>query len=323
MLLPVLFDEPRPSQPFLLLQSTAAQSIFPVLRTLCNRPSVHTILCTFLYAPSTLLVHQSPTVQIRDWTDRVPGYGTSDDFKTELLTAVKGAPRDIPLRVVIDSLETLSENLASSLEAYELLYEALRTVKDHPRPSQLILHSLKQDETSELFLQTTFSSSLIHLVAHPTALFRHLAKEYMVSPPPMTPDVKFWSVFIPFSERLHEVEKLFFGPGGEGSGGCSEIVIEIIVRGINAQSRKRGTERSLEGWDLTKNTPCAISDLHDLQSLFSQKHKAETAPDPVQSLSFNLSKKTDNATVNSGAIFYDPDSADDIDDDDPDEDLDI
>lgn len=229
------------------------------------------------------------------------------------------------------------------MEIYELLVRLLRAITSHPCPSQLIVHSVKPENTADLFLQTSFSSSLVHLKAHAASLFLHLSKEYMISPPPVTPELKFWSIFIPFSERLDETERLSFGPHGEGSGCSREMVIEILVRGINTQSRKRGTERVLEGWDATRSTPCPVPDLQSLKSLFSQKVPIEAAPDPTQNLSFNLSlsesqqqsrakvplpyvhegKHIDIIRSNQGVIFYDPDSADDIDDDDPDDDLDI
>ncbi|XP_006454383.1 hypothetical protein AGABI2DRAFT_182359 [Agaricus bisporus var. bisporus H97] len=147
----------------------------------------------------------------------------------------------------------------------------------------------------------------------------------MISPPPISPDVKFWSVFIPLSERTHEVDLLSFGPHGEGSGCGTEIVMEILTRGNNSQSRKRVTERTLEGWDSIHSQPCAVSDLQALAPLFLQKQAAESAPDPTQNLPFNLnlSQNSNDAVSASGTIFYDPDSADDIDDDDPDDDLDI
>lgn len=91
----------------------------------------------------------------------------------------------------------------------------------------------------------------------------------------MTSDMKFWSIFIPFSERTHEVERLSFGPGGEGTGCSHEMIIEIVIRGTSTQSRKRGIERMLEGWNSIKNLPCAISDLQDLKTLFIQKQAAE------------------------------------------------
>lgn len=38
----------------------------------------------------------------------------------------------MPLAVVVDSLETLSENQACSNDVYELLFEALEIIKAHP-----------------------------------------------------------------------------------------------------------------------------------------------------------------------------------------------
>ncbi|KAF9453767.1 hypothetical protein P691DRAFT_554579 [Macrolepiota fuliginosa MF-IS2] len=343
MLLPLLLNEPRQAQPFVFLQSTPAQSILPLLRALCNRIGTHSIICNFLYAPPTLVEQGIPSVVVHDWTAEVPGYSNARDLKTELLSAVKNAPRENPLNIVIDSLETLSENQDSPVETYEFLHDVLQLIKNHPRPSQLIVHSVELGEVGPLLLQTDFSSSLIHLMAHPTSLFRYLSREYMLPPPPMTPDAKFWGIFLPFSKRMNEVERLSFGIDGEGSSNNGEMVVEILTRGINNQSRKRGTERLLAGWDSNKSLSCSILDLEDLKPLFSQNTTVEIAPDPAQNLSFNLSLSESqqqsraqvplpyahegqrpNATAsNAGTIFYDPDSADDIDDDDPDEDLDI
>lgn len=137
------------------------------------------------------------------------------------------------------------------------------------------MHSLKPSEIASFLLQTDFSSSLFHLTTHPTSLFHYLFKEYMVSPPPISPDVKFWSVFIPLSERVHEVDHLFLGPQGEGSSCGTEIVMEILSRGNNSRSRRRATERTLEGWNSVKSQPCAISELQSLKLLFLQKSVVE------------------------------------------------
>ncbi|TFY51774.1 hypothetical protein EVJ58_g10388, partial [Rhodofomes roseus] len=91
--------------------------------------------------------------------------------------------------------------------------------------------------------------------------------------------------------------------------------------------------------------PCELSALGALKALFVRRIAEEqAAPDPTQNLSFNLNltdeqqrsraqvplpyahegKPTEQTTVPlPAAILYDPDSADDLDDDDPDEDLDI
>jgi len=192
----------------------------------------------------------------------------------------------------MDSLEILSENLASSMEVYEFLHRLLRIITSHPcqrslfqshlhlftlrvGPSQLIIHSVKPENIADLLLQTSFSSLLVNLKAHAISLFLHLSKEYMISPPPVTPEPKFWSIFIPLSERLDEIERLSFGPQGEGSGCNREMIIEILARGINTQAGKRGAERVLEGWNATRNMPCSLPDLQSLKSLFSQKELME------------------------------------------------
>lgn len=90
MSLPLVLGEPRSSQPLLVLRSTPSQSIFPLLYALCNRPTVHTILYTFLYSPSTLVDQSSSNVETHEWTAQVPGYSDLPDVKTELLAAIKG-----------------------------------------------------------------------------------------------------------------------------------------------------------------------------------------------------------------------------------------
>ncbi|KAF8216175.1 hypothetical protein K438DRAFT_1800190 [Mycena galopus ATCC 62051] len=80
-----------------------------------------------------------------------------------------------------------------------------------------------------------------------------------------------------------------------------------------------------------------------LKSLYSRNVVEATVLDPTQDVSFNLNltasqqssralvplpyvhegKPRETQSTAPAAIFYDPDSADDIDDDDPDEDLDI
>ncbi|KAG6879706.1 hypothetical protein C0992_012554 [Termitomyces sp. T32_za158] len=201
------------------------------------------------------------------------------------------------------------------------------------RPSQL----------TPLLIQPTFSSSLVQLIAHPVVLLTYIAKEYLTPPPPSTPKAKFWNVFLPLSERTHDVERLVFGINshGEGSGAVTEIVVEVLVRG--GEGRKRGIERELEGWSVTDG-PCEITKLESLKGVWTKKTVAEADPDPTRDISFNLnltpSQQRSRAQVplpyehegnpsnrsnqnTAAAILYDPDSADDIDDDDPDEDLDI
>jgi len=96
-------------------------------------------------------------------------------------------------------------------------------------------------------------------------------------------------------------------------------------------------ERELEGW--AAGGPCPLSDLDGLKPILEDDGKRRWAEqvmsDVTSEVSFNLNltpeQRKSRAKVplpyahkeSSGAILYDPDSADDIDDDDPDEDLDI
>jgi elongator complex protein 5 len=86
-------------------------------------------------------------------------------------------------------------------------------------------------------------------------------------PPPLSPDPKFWSVFIPISERIRDSERLVFGPAGQGSGHPSEIVVELIVR--EGTGRKRGVDRVLEGWSGKKS--CELGELESLKDLMNKQ----------------------------------------------------
>jgi len=86
-------------------------------------------------------------------------------------------------------------------------------------------------------------------------------------PPPVSPEPKFWSVFLPVSERIHDTERLVVGSSsGEGSGHPSEFVVELIVR--EGAGRKRGVERVLEGW--SSDGPSELTALESLKVLTSK-----------------------------------------------------
>lgn len=74
--------------------------------------------------------------------------------------------------------------------------------------------------------------------------------------------------------RTYDVEELVFGSAGEGSEGTGEeIVLEILVRGGDsgdgvAGRRKRGIERTLEGWHVSKRAACELQGLSCLKTLF-------------------------------------------------------
>ncbi|KAI8995579.1 hypothetical protein BD414DRAFT_479937 [Trametes punicea] len=350
---------PARNQHVLLLQSSSAQTCLPVLREVVKqaveRARETTVLFSFLYPPSSFIDDVSPAhpdrVLVVDRTDKIPGYDGELDAKghvaaslrSALLEPLRSAPAGA-LNVVIDSVDTLLSDIGSVSEAARLLSEFLSIVLERGGTSRLILHALAPCPILPILTQTRFSSSLTHLIAHPTALLTHLASAYLTPPPPLSAPEKFWSVFIPISERHYESERLVFGPGGEGSG-LQEFAVEVLVRGgADSSGRRRGVERVFEGWSPSLGGPCELRELDSLKVLWSKKPASElpSAPDPTQNLSFNLNLtpeqqrsraqvplpyahegKTTAQAPSPAAILYDPDSADDLDDDDPDEDLDI
>ncbi|OCH96460.1 hypothetical protein OBBRIDRAFT_4193 [Obba rivulosa] len=336
-------------QPFLLLQSSLAQSCLPLIRELVRQsrsgaPGTILLVC-LLHPPSALADPsdlQSEHVQVLDWTDRVPGYTTEySDPREEVFSRVRAASAR-SLTVVIDSVDTLLSDIGSLSKTQQFLWELLSIVHTRSNPSRLVLHVLAPSPLIPILTQTKFSPSLSHVTAHPLALLTHIASAYLTPPPPSSPVEKFWRVFIPIAERHYESEKLVYGPGGEGSG-SRDLVVEVLVRGADGSGRRRAVERVLEGWSSTAG-PCELTSLESLRGLWTRKVVEESGPDPTQNLSFNLNLTPEQQQLRAqvplpyahegkpaeqrneaaqGAILYDPDSADDIDDDDPDEDLDI
>jgi elongator complex protein 5 len=150
-------------------------------------------------------------------------------------------------------------------------------------PSVLVVH-LKPRPLLELLTQTFLSPTLVHLTAHPPAIITHFASAYLTQPPPAGPAEKFWGVFIPFSERKHESERLVYGPEGNGtsagawaSKGTREFVVEALMRG----GGRRGAERTVEGWK--KDVPCDLQALEVLKSIWTRK-KAEEVSTNVTSI---------------------------------------
>ncbi|RDX55938.1 hypothetical protein OH76DRAFT_1396285 [Lentinus brumalis] len=346
------------NQHCLLLQSSTAQSCLPVLRAIVKRASERTrestILFCFLYPPSSFLDPsriQADHIRVVDRTANVPGYDDAFEvekdwvaaLKSQILDTVRSAPQG-PLSVVIDSVDTLLSDVASLAETTQLLSEILGVVRSRGGSSRLVIHAVAPCPLISILTQTRFSPSLTHITAHPSALLTHLSSAYLTPPPPLSPPEKFWGVFIPIAERLYESEKLVFGQDGEGSG-PQEFAVEVLVRGgTDGSGRRRGVERVLEGWSPAGGGPCELRDLENLKTLWTKKpvFEAQATADPTQNLSFNLNltpeqqrsraqvplpyahegKHTETAQT-PAAILYDPDSADDLDDDDPDEDLDI
>ncbi|SJL05698.1 uncharacterized protein ARMOST_09034 [Armillaria ostoyae] len=364
MFIPDILQSSR--HPLVILQSSVAQSTLPLLRkvieTSPGKKEQETLLFCFLHLPSSLINEDAAGLTAYDRIASVPGYDDSwidpRDFisnaveNCELLSSSPLAAFQpvIPqgpsqqLHVVIDSVDTLLSDIGSVAESYKILRGLLSKLLARPSPSRLTLHLQSTCPLLPLLLQTSFSSTLAQLIAHPPALLVHLATEYLTPPPPASPEPKFWGVFLPVSEREADLERIIFGQDGEGSGASGEFVVEVILRGGGDHSgRRKAVERVLEGWDVTQSSPVELTSMESLKKVFGKTPVEEAAPDPTQNLSFNLNltpsqqqarsqvplpyahegKALETPAPTAGSILYDPDSADDIDDDDPDEDLDI
>ncbi|KAK0465110.1 uncharacterized protein EV420DRAFT_939817 [Desarmillaria tabescens] len=337
--------------PLLILQSSVAQSTLSLLRKVIEtspgnkgKHTGETLLFCLLHLPSSLINQDTTGVTVYDRIGSVPGYDDSwIDPRDFISNAVENCPSQ-QLHVVIDSVDTLLSDIGSAAESYKFLRKSLVQLLARPGPSRLTLHLQNTCPLLPLLVQTSFSSTLAQLIAHPPALLLHLATEYLTPPPPASPEPKFWGVFLPVSERESDLERIIFGQDGEGSGASGEFVVEVILRGGGDHSgRRKAVERVLEGWDVAKSSPVELTSMESLKKVFSKTSVEEAAPDPTQNLSFNLNltpsqqqarsqvplpyahegKALETPAPTAGSILYDPDSADDIDDDDPDEDLDI
>ncbi|KAH0838342.1 hypothetical protein J3R83DRAFT_6621 [Lanmaoa asiatica] len=370
-LLPSIVVDPSgscPHQPLILVQSSTSQTCLPVLRSLirpAKRPA-QTLLFCFLYPPTSLIADWpnilNDSLKVFDYTEQVPGYDETYNSRDDILATVRSAVPPGSLHVIIDSVDTLATDLASNSQTYKFIKSLLSLITSRSQPSVLILHLLLCP-LLPILTQTHLSATLTHIIAHPPSLLTHLASSYLAPPPPAGPAEKFWTVFIPVSERIHESEALVYGP--EGSGTCfgggahlPEFVVELVVRGAATEGRKRGIERTIEAW--CGISPGRLQKLDSLKSIWSRSKFSDEKPlDTTQTLSFNLKltpsqeksraqvplpyahegqislvcnyrckcriagKPMPSVSSTRGTILYEPDSADDIDDDDPDEDLDI
>ncbi|KAI0043208.1 hypothetical protein FA95DRAFT_1584187 [Auriscalpium vulgare] len=352
LLLPaIISNTSRPHHPFVVIESSACQSGLSIVRAILNRDKSTglVLLFCFLYLPSSL-VHDPEREGLRvfDRTGVIPGFSENwKDPSDSITQAVKDAPLG-PLSVIIDSADTLCADLGSTSKSYTLISSLVSLLRDRPShtilnhpASRLVLHLVSPTPLLPLLLPPRLSPALTHLTAHPPALLTHLASAHLTPPPPATPPARFFRVFTPLAARAWEVERLVFGADGSGGGG-GEAVVEVLVRAAVVGEKRRGVVRVLEGWSRTKG-PVALDALESLRGVWTRKTAEESAADPTQHLSFNLNltpqqqqsraqvplpyahegEASNQISSTAGVILYDPDSADDIDDDDPDEDLDI
>lgn len=96
-LLPSVVDSngSRPHHPFIIAQSSASQTCLPVLRSLIQQANcpAHTLLFCCLNPPTSLIADwpntSNGTLQVFDYTDRVPGFDEIRDLRDEILDVVR------------------------------------------------------------------------------------------------------------------------------------------------------------------------------------------------------------------------------------------
>ncbi|TRM66167.1 hypothetical protein BD626DRAFT_486927 [Schizophyllum amplum] len=349
LLLPTILAPGKAQPPLVILQSTPHASAIPILRRVIRpeqgkgtvKAKRKTVVFCLFYPPSALLDYNGgdDDVELHDLLCNVPSFGDFKDPRDAINTALQDPQ---PTTLVIDSLDSLQSDIgsisATSSFLTELCKRSIRTDGDHT----IVLHTTSSS-TSPLLSSLLHSSlshakNVAHIVAHSPALITHVAAEYGTPPPPLGHEDRFWGVWMPVSARQATIDLTV---NADADLAADDTVVDILTRG--AASRRKAIERRLEGW--ADGTPCEVTALRSLRRIFSEKKRVieETSTSgipPDMNVSFNLSlseaQQRARAQVplpyahegqplppTAGAILYDPDSADDIDDDDPDEDLDI
>ncbi|KIM23551.1 hypothetical protein M408DRAFT_253234 [Serendipita vermifera MAFF 305830] len=247
--------------------------------------------------------------------------------------------------MIIDSVDTMATDTDSDSVTLQLLHDLTETIKSRKAPGRLVLSITSTSSLLPHLLTPTFSQALTHARLYDPSLLLHMHRVFLLAPPPLTPVPKFYSVFTPFVHRARrETESLVFGAEVSTVGSVEgETVVEVTVRSSGSK-RTGGVERALEGWKLSSG-PCTLEQLESLVSCFQTVQGVtiqKAAQDPTQNLSFNLNLTVEQqasraqvplpyahtgegsvSTASAPTIYYDPDSADDFDDEDPDEDLDL
>ncbi|KZT56619.1 hypothetical protein CALCODRAFT_483862 [Calocera cornea HHB12733] len=341
------------AQPELLLLQAPYNAQLPLLRSLLRaaRASKHSVLVGTWDVPGRCFRALDEAgvegdrggegwLRVLDFSGRVPGYELDDeggDAMAEVLAASHALPNG-PATILLLGLDTVSSDTNRS-HAYALVRSLLPPLSARPS-ARLILPLPPSSPLLPLFLSPTLSPDLTHLLVHPTSLLPHLAQTLLTLPPPYGPEQRFWALFTSASER------------GEGRRPRLVALEEGVVE---SRVRRRGrVHRALGGWRVREREgaagaeACAWEELPGMREMIDgvlrtgpAQATASASADPTQNLPFNLlltpAQLAARASVpipyahtgqspaapTQGEIIYDPDSGDDVDDDDPDEDLDI
>ncbi|KAG9051691.1 hypothetical protein FS837_000080 [Tulasnella sp. UAMH 9824] len=317
----------------------------------------HIICLAFNFTPAELAGPRSISQKttMLDWTGHIPGYEDG-------ATAWNSSPRqsifdaiekklDQSLTILIDSVDTFRSDIESISSTCLFVGEILEALsKSQHSTSRLVLPIPSHSPLLPHLTSTSISQNLTLLVLHSPYFIAHISQSYL-TPPQLDsahPSDKFWSLFLPAAQR-GEGEKLVLSGEGGAYRQMHEGIVEVVIRG-----GRKGVERTLEGWRVKDAgeanrsvEACLCGDLEVIKAAAARagvsaakSSEAPTEMDVTHGLSFNLALTSSQAEAKSkvalpytmaaqqvsstpAVIHYDPDSADDMDDEDPDEDLDL
>lgn len=351
---------PKSRSPLIIVQYDASVTPWPMVRHLLwnEAQEGHIICLTFNFTSAELAGSRSTSQRttMLDWTGHIPGYadeGTvgNSNPRQSIFDAIE-KKLDQPLTILIDSVDTFRSDIESTSSTCLLVGEIIEALgKSQHSTSRLILPIPSHSPLLPHLTSTSISQNLTLLVLHSPYFIAHISQSYL-TPPPLDsahPSDKFWSLFLPAAQR-GEGEKLVLSGEGGAYRQMHEGIVEVVIRG-----GRKGVERTLEGWRVKDAgeanqsvEACLCGDLEVVRAAAARAGvsaakslEATTETDVTHGLSFNLALTSSQAEAKSkvalpytmaaqqvvsntpAVIHYDPDSADDMDDEDPDEDLDL
>ncbi|KAG8970136.1 hypothetical protein FRC03_011154 [Tulasnella sp. 419] len=215
--------------------------------------------------------------------------------------------------------------------------------------SRLILPIQARSQLLPLLKNPSFNPALACLRIYPPSVIPYIADAFLSTPEQRScrPPDKFWTLIHSVTERGDSDDMVLKGEDREQKEG----IVEVEIR---RKGNRKGIERTLEGWQVRSNKEenwfeqvdaCDWDQLECLRALVCRRMRPSNAASDIkeqmQGVPFELmltaSQEVARARVplpfmaevstsvvgKGGAILYEADSADDIDEDDPDEDLDL
>lgn len=301
--------------PLLLIQYDLSQSPFSLLKHIV-RESSSLVLLRAVYPASVFTDAAGDRVldvgifdSMSDWMS-----GECANPKDRCIAAITSAPPG-PLTVLIDSLDSIAEDMASPSFAAQLVRDILSALKSRASPTRLIIPLLTPSPTAS---QLRSFNPRIELRLHVPALLHHIEHDLLT--PPSNP--RFWTLLVPLSARCEGQKLVQCTPNVHG-----EVAVEIVC------PSRRGVLRTIEMWHdgrtrpvESQGKPLPAEESHDNQIIGGLSFNL-TLTEEQQSarsrVALPYAHTSQSQPAQSGDIIYDPDSADDFDEEDPDDDLDL